>query len=368
MSLPSQLQFAESCRLKQNYAAAHRAVDNYEKLASNEPDAWNVRSLICLDQGDIVASKRLLRRAVEASGHRADYRLNLALPLLHAGEGADGWRYYEGARAGIRWRRARRTPLWQGESLDGARVFVFQEQGLGDFIRFARLLRHLAEPGARVTVRCDQRPPPHGGRLAMARRPRPLEVVPDRAARAAGGPRRLGVRDRPGDRDSAGVGSRESRHRVGTECAERAATTHFDQSTTPDRRCAPRHTLTTWESGRTWKLIVAFTRRREALSRTGKLGVQVVGTGHCRDTNLVREILCKNFVPFTWVDSESPGGTAALALHGPSCRTPVVDCGSGRPRPDRDPCPLEMTLPGVLATGDVRSGSTKRAGFAVGDG
>ncbi|HEX3868994.1 MAG TPA: NAD(P)/FAD-dependent oxidoreductase, partial [Pirellulales bacterium] len=37
-------------------------------------------------------------------------------------------------------------------------------------------------------------------------------------------------------------------------------------------------------------------------------------------------------------------------------------------RIDRDPCPLETTLPGVLAAGDIRSGSTKRVGFAVGDG
>ena len=38
------------------------------------------------------------------------------------------------------------------------------------------------------------------------------------------------------------------------------------------------------------------------------------------------------------------------------------------PRQDRDPCPLETTVPGVLAAGDIRSGSTKRVGFAVGDG
>jgi thioredoxin reductase (NADPH) len=42
---------------------------------------------------------------------------------------------------------------------------------------------------------------------------------------------------------------------------------------------------------------------------------------------------------------------------------------SGRwPLAGRDPCPLETTLPGVLAAGDVRAGSTKRVGFAVGDG
>jgi thioredoxin reductase (NADPH) len=38
------------------------------------------------------------------------------------------------------------------------------------------------------------------------------------------------------------------------------------------------------------------------------------------------------------------------------------------PLKDREPCPLETSIPRVLAAGDVRSGSTKRVGFAVGDG
>jgi thioredoxin reductase (NADPH) len=36
--------------------------------------------------------------------------------------------------------------------------------------------------------------------------------------------------------------------------------------------------------------------------------------------------------------------------------------------PDRDPFPLETTVPGLFAAGDVRSGSTKRVGSAVGEG
>src|SRR5262249_45352397 len=38
------------------------------------------------------------------------------------------------------------------------------------------------------------------------------------------------------------------------------------------------------------------------------------------------------------------------------------------PRADREPCPLETSVPGVLAAGDIRAGSVKRVGFAVGDG
>jgi thioredoxin reductase (NADPH) len=37
-------------------------------------------------------------------------------------------------------------------------------------------------------------------------------------------------------------------------------------------------------------------------------------------------------------------------------------------RSDREPCPLETSVPGVLAAGDIRAGSVKRVGFAVGDG
>jgi thioredoxin reductase (NADPH) len=45
----------------------------------------------------------------------------------------------------------------------------------------------------------------------------------------------------------------------------------------------------------------------------------------------------------------------------------AVKCGRW-PLADREPCPLETTIPGVLAAGDIRAGSTKRVGFAVGDG
>jgi len=38
------------------------------------------------------------------------------------------------------------------------------------------------------------------------------------------------------------------------------------------------------------------------------------------------------------------------------------------PLTDREPCTVETTCPGVFAAGDVRSGSTQRVAFAVGDG
>jgi thioredoxin reductase (NADPH) len=73
----------------------------------------------------------------------------------------------------------------------------------------------------------------------------------------------------------------------------------------------------------------AFTARREMLSRTGVLGLRVVGPGHCRDTNTVREFLYKNFVPFTWYDPETETGRKVFEeLHSPR-KTPAIDCGNG---------------------------------------
>jgi thioredoxin reductase (NADPH) len=64
-----------------------------------------------------------------------------------------------------------------------------------------------------------------------------------------------------------------------------------------------------------------------------------------------------------WLPSEIARDEKGYILTG----TDVVQSGLW-PCRHRDPCPLETTVPGVLAAGDIRAGSTKRVGFAVGDG
>jgi thioredoxin reductase (NADPH) len=78
------------------------------------------------------------------------------------------------------------------------------------------------------------------------------------------------------------------------------------------------------------KLIVAFTRRRELLAQMGTLGLRVVGPGRCRDTNTVREFLYKNFVPFTWFDSETDAGRKVVVELGSPKKMPIIECGNGR--------------------------------------
>jgi thioredoxin reductase (NADPH) len=77
------------------------------------------------------------------------------------------------------------------------------------------------------------------------------------------------------------------------------------------------------------KLMLAFTQRRQILAETGKLGLQVVGAKHCRETNSVREFLHKNFVPFTWHDLNTERGATEFKRLGSPTQTPVVECGDG---------------------------------------
>ncbi len=77
------------------------------------------------------------------------------------------------------------------------------------------------------------------------------------------------------------------------------------------------------------KLIIAFTRRRELLSKAGVIGLRVVGPGRCRDTNTVREFLYKNFVPFTWFDPETKEGQKVFRELGSPRKTPIIECGDG---------------------------------------
>jgi thioredoxin reductase (NADPH) len=71
-----------------------------------------------------------------------------------------------------------------------------------------------------------------------------------------------------------------------------------------------------------------------------------------------------------WLPDSDGNGTPGAARDKLGYLLTGVDAEkSGKwPLQDRTPCPLETTIPRVLAAGDVRSGSTKRVGFAVGDG
>lgn len=77
------------------------------------------------------------------------------------------------------------------------------------------------------------------------------------------------------------------------------------------------------------KLLIAFQVRRQLLSKAGTLGLRVMGPAHCIDTNVVREFLYKNFVPFVWYDTTTDDGRNKMAALNRGTKTPQIQCGDG---------------------------------------
>ena len=65
-----------------------------------------------------------------------------------------------------------------------------------------------------------------------------------------------------------------------------------------------------------------------------------------------------------WLGHSVARDQSGFILTGPD----LVGAGGGRWHPGRPPLPLETSLPGVFAAGDVREGSIKRVASAVGEG
>jgi thioredoxin reductase (NADPH) len=78
------------------------------------------------------------------------------------------------------------------------------------------------------------------------------------------------------------------------------------------------------------KLIDALGQRRRLLVQSGVLGIRVIGPALCAETNLLREFLYKNFVPYTWYDPANEDGQRALQRVGKTAKqAPVVVCPDG---------------------------------------
>ncbi|WP_436967615.1 tetratricopeptide repeat protein [Burkholderia glumae] len=173
----AELEYRRVLDLLPNAAAAHSNLGNVLEVLGRLPEAeTHVRLAAMLDpglpeahynlgsitrqSGRLDEAEAAYRRALALRPDYPDAQFGLATLLLAAGRYEEGWRRYESRYAHPRFvhaETARRLacPRWLGEPLAGRAVLVWQEDGLGDMIQFARYLPMLKAAGARqVTVAC----------------------------------------------------------------------------------------------------------------------------------------------------------------------------------------------------------------------
>jgi tetratricopeptide (TPR) repeat protein len=142
----------------------HEAVKCYEKALSNDPDFS--QALINLGFtyariGNTDLAVKFYEQAAECNPDlKAEVLWNIALIYLSLGRFKEGWKLYES-----RWEMKEFElqkinsimPRWVGtQKLEGKKILVHAEQGLGDSIQFCRYLEKVEALGAEVTFKVQK--------------------------------------------------------------------------------------------------------------------------------------------------------------------------------------------------------------------
>ena len=146
---------SELDRLDEAIAAYRRALE----LKPDCADAHMNLGSALKDQGQLDEASSCYAEALRLTPDDAEVKWGYSFLLLLRGEMERGWPLHE-----ARWdaalcsspKRNFRQPMWCGEPLNGRRVLVHAEQGLGDSIQFIRYVPMIVRRGGVVVVECPR--------------------------------------------------------------------------------------------------------------------------------------------------------------------------------------------------------------------
>ncbi len=141
-----------------------QATDCYLKALDIQPDdviTYINFSDVQIQQGNLEAAVKTLETAIQIDPTHAVAHWNLSLVLLMCGDLKRGlelneWRWKTGHTFAFR-HRDFPFPKWDGLSLQGKRILVWAEQGIGDELYFASLYPQLLAQGAKCIFEVEHR-------------------------------------------------------------------------------------------------------------------------------------------------------------------------------------------------------------------
>ncbi len=166
--------FERAVDLEADYAAAYNALGHvlvhhtgdFEagaghirtalSLRPDDPDTLCNYSAVLAQEGRSEEAIAVCDRLLEPYPAMHEARLNRGLAQLRRGQFHTGWIDYEARKSAAGNYRPRRLtlPEWQGESVQGRKLLIYAEQGLGDQIMFASCIPDLLRQGANCQIEC----------------------------------------------------------------------------------------------------------------------------------------------------------------------------------------------------------------------
>jgi Tfp pilus assembly protein PilF len=136
------------------------AIDYFRQALAINPqhaDALTNLGLYMAQQGQFAAAADSYEKALRINPRHRMALGNRSLLRLLQGDFAAAWPDFEQrwARPGIV-PRTFAKPHWDGSALQGKTILVYEEQGLGDTIQFARYLPMVRERGGKVVFECPR--------------------------------------------------------------------------------------------------------------------------------------------------------------------------------------------------------------------
>jgi len=133
------------------------AEPHFRKALVRQPrfvEALNNLANVLRNTGRAREAIDLYRKALALKPDDAGTRFNLSVSLLLLGDFEQGWECYE-SRPAVTESQKNSSPRWDGCALQGKRILLRCEQGLGDTIQFMRYVPAVAERGGAVVVQCQ---------------------------------------------------------------------------------------------------------------------------------------------------------------------------------------------------------------------
>ena len=147
----------EMDRLGESIHAYQKALEINPKYAPAYSNLGNTLDA----KGELDQSIHAYQQALKINPQYAEAHKNLSLSYLKQGNFKQGWEEYQ-----WRWkcdefaaenRKDFPQPMWDGSSLDGKSILIWQEQGTGDCIMFASLLVELQAHAQKIFVETEYR-------------------------------------------------------------------------------------------------------------------------------------------------------------------------------------------------------------------